>query len=68
MAIRNILDEVHRALHVLVALRGRSTETERQVGLGSLLTSVGRRAGLTEEESAAFVQRDTTPARPIDLE
>ena len=76
----NISDEVHRALRVRAALRGRSTEVEvraileetvlpeGRVGLGSLLTNVGRRAGLTEEESATFAQRDTTSARPIDLE
>ena len=80
LTVRNIPDEVHRALRVRAALRGRSTEAEvraileetvlpeGRVGLGSLLTAVGRRAGLTEKESAAFAQRDTTPARPVDLE
>ena len=76
----NISDELHRALRIRAALRGRSTEAEvraileetvlpkGRVGLGSLLTNVGRRAGLTEEESATFAQRDTTPARPVGLE
>ena len=80
LTVRNVPDEVHRALRVRAALRGRSTEAEvraileetvlpeGRVGLGSLLTAVGRRAGLTEEESAAFAKRDTTPARPVDLE
>ena len=78
--VRNLPDEVHRALRVRAALRGRSTEAEvhaileetvqpeGRVGLGSLLTAVGRRAGLTDGESAGFAQRDTAPARPIDLE
>ena len=38
------------------------------VGLGPLLTAVGRRAGLTEKESAGFAQRDPTPGRPVDLD
>ncbi len=80
LTVRNVPDEVHRALRVRAALRGRSTEAEvraileetvlpeGRVGLGSLLTAVGRRAGLTEEESAGFAQRDATSGRPVDLE
>ena len=80
LTVRNVPDEVHRALRVRAALRGRSTEAEvraileetvlpeGRVGLGSLLTAVGRRAGLTDEESAGFARRDTTPGRPVDLE
>ena len=80
LTVRNVPDEVHRALRVRAALRGRSTEAEvraileetvlpeGRVGLGSLLTTVGRRAGLTEKESAGFAQRDPTPGRPVDLE
>ncbi len=80
LTVRNVPDEVHRALRVRAALRGRSTEAEvraileetvlpeGRVGVGSLLTAVGRRAGLTEEEFAGFAQRDATPGRPVDLE
>ena len=80
LTVRNVPDEVHRALRVRAALRGRSTEAEvraileetvlpeGRVGLGSLLNAVGRRAGLTEEESAGFAQRDATPGHPVDLE
>lgn len=80
LTVRNVPDEVHRALRVRAALRGRSTEAEvrailaetvlpdRRVGLGSLLADVGRRARLTEEESVNFGLRDKEPARPIDLE
>ena len=80
LTVRNLPDEVHRALRVRAALRGRSTEAEvrailqetvlpeGRVGLGSLLTDVGRRAGLTKEESAGFARRDTAPGRPVDLE
>ena len=80
LTVRNVPDEVHRALRVRAALRGRSTEAEvraileetvlpeGRVGLGSLLTAVGRRAGLTEKESAGFAQRDPIPSRRVDLE
>ena len=80
LTVRNLPDEVHRALRVRAALRGRSTEAEvrailaetvlpeGRVGLGSLLTAAGRRAGLTEEELAVFSHRETTPGHPVDLE
>lgn len=80
LTIRNLPDEVHRALRVRAARRGRSTEAEvravleetvlpdGRVGLGSLLTAIGRRAALSDEEFAALGQRDTAPARPLDLE
>ena len=80
LTVRNLPDEVHRALRVRAALRGRSTEAEVRVILaeavlpegraarGPLLTAGGRRAGLTDEEFAGFSQRETAPARPIDLE
>ena len=80
LTVRNVPDEVHRALRVRAALRGRSTEAEvraileetvlpeGRVGLGSLLTAVGRRAKLTDDESAGFAQRDSAPGLPLDLE
>ena len=80
LTVRNLPDEVHRALRVRAALRGRSTEAEvrailaetvlpeGRATLGTLLTVIGRRAGLTDEEFAGFARRDSTPARPIDLE
>ena len=80
LTIRNLPDEVHRALRVRAARMGRSTEAEvraileetvlpeGRAALGSLLTAVGRRARLTEEEFAGFAQRDADPARPIDPE
>ena len=80
LTVRNVPDEVYRALRVRAALRGRSTEAEvraileetvlpeGRASLGTLLTAVGRRAGLTEEEFESFAQRDTAPARPVDLE
>lgn len=79
LTVRNLSEEVHRALRVRAALRDRSTEAEaraileetvlpeRRAALGSLLAAVGRRARLTDEEFTSFVQRETVPARPIDL-
>ena len=80
LTVRNLPDEVHRALRVRAALRGRSTEAEvrailretvlpeGRVGLGSLLTAIGQRAGLTDKEFEGLARRDSAPARPIDLE
>ena len=80
LTVRNVPDEVHRALRARASSRGRSTEAEvrailketvlpeGRAALGTLLTAVGRRAGLTEEEFASFVQRDRSAARPVDLE
>ena len=76
LTVRNLPDEVHRALRVRAALRGRSTEAEvraileetvlpeGRAALGTLLTAIGRRAVLTDEEFADFAQRETTPSRP----
>ena len=80
LTVRNLPDEVHRALRVRAALRGRSTEAEvraileesvlpeGRIALGSLLTSIGQRAGLTEEDFSSFEQREKAPARPVELE
>ena len=77
LTVRNLSDEVHRALRVRAAQRGHSMEAEvRQIlesavspqgrmKLGSLLADMGRRARLTDEEAAGFEQvRDKAPARP----
>lgn len=80
LTVRNVTEEVHRALRVRAALRGRSTEAEvraileevvlpeGRVGLGSILSAVGQRAKLTDDELAGFSQRDRVPALPLDLE
>ncbi len=80
LIVRNLPDEVHRALRVRAALHGRSIEAEvraileevtlpeRRVSFGSVLTTIGQRARLTDDEFAKFLQRDATPGRPIDLE
>lgn len=81
LTVRNIPDEVHRALRVRAAQHGHSMEAEvreilesvvnpeGRVKLGSLLADIGRQAKLTDEEFAVFGQvRDKTPARSVSFE
>jgi antitoxin FitA len=81
LTVRNITDEVHRALRVRAAQRGHSMEAEvrdilesavspqGRVKLGSLLADMGRRAKLSNEEFAVFEQvRSKVPARPVSFE
>lgn len=81
LTVRNLPDEVHRALRVRAAQHGRSMEAEvreilevavapeGRVKLGSLLAEIGRQARLSDEEAAVFDEvRDKTPARAVDLE
>lgn len=78
VTVRNLPDEVHRALRVRAATHGRSTEAEIRdilettvrppvrLRLGTALAELGRRAGLTDEDFAVFEQvRDKTPAEPM---
>jgi antitoxin FitA len=81
LTVRNLPEEVHRALRMRAATHGRSTEAEvrailedavkpeGRVKLGSLLANIGRQARLTDEEHAIFDQiRDKTPAKPVSFE
>lgn len=81
LTVRNVTDEVHRALRVRAAQRGHSMEAEvreilesavnpqGRVKLGSLLADMGRRAKLSDEEFAVFEQvRSKAPARPVSFE
>ena len=81
LTVRNLPDEVHRALRVRAAQHGQSMEAEvreileavirpqGRVKLGSLLADMGRQAKLSEEEFAMFEQvRDKTPSRPVSFE
>ncbi len=82
ITVRNIPDEVHRALRARAAKHGRSTEAEvraileqaarpeGRLKLGSLLASVTHEAGpLTDAEAESINQvRDKTPAKPLDFE
>jgi plasmid stability protein len=78
LTVRNLPDEVYRALRVRAANHGRSTEAEvrailegavkpeGRVRLGALLVGIGKRAALKEGELAVFA-RDKSAARPIRL-
>lgn len=76
LTIRNLPDEVHRALRARAAGHGQSMEAEvreileaairpqMQVKLGSLLVEVGRQARLDQDASQVFAAlRDKSPAR-----
>ncbi|TWS93365.1 plasmid stabilization protein [Reyranella sp. CPCC 100927] len=78
ITIRNLPEEVHRALKVRAARHGRSTEAEvrdiletavrpaERVRLGDALAALGRRFGLKDQDLT--FERDKTPAEPINLE
>jgi plasmid stability protein len=81
MTIRNVPDEVHRAIRARAAKHGRSIESEmrnileaavrpqNRLRLGSMLAEAGRRAGLTEEDFTTLEHaRDGSPARAAKFE
>ena len=81
ITVRNVPEEVHRALRVRAARHGRSAEAEireilgnavqpeGRVKLGSLLARIGQEVNLTDAEFSVFEQtRDKTPANPVDFE
>ena len=81
VTIRNLSDETHRALKVRAAHHGRSTEAEMRaileaavrpetrLRLGTALSDLGRRAGLTGADVEALEEaRDRTPAEPMRVE
>lgn len=82
ITIRNVPEEVHRAIRVRAALHGRSAEAEirsileqaakpeGRLKLGALMTSIAREAGgLTDTEAERFNElRDKTPVEPMSFE
>lgn len=81
LTVRNLPDDVHRALRVQAALHGRSTEAEvreilaravkpeNRVRMGDALAALGRKIGLTNNDFEIFEQlRDKTPAEPVKFE
>ncbi len=81
LTVRNLSEEVHRALRVRAAQHGQSMEAEVReilesaispkgsVKLGSLLADMGRQAKLSDEEFALFQQvRDRKPSRLVSFE
>ncbi|MDH6186849.1 plasmid stabilization protein [Polaromonas sp. CG_23.6] len=81
LTVRNLPDDVHRALRMQAALHGRSTEAEvreilaiavkpeARVRLGETLAALSRDIGLTNEDFEVFEQvRDKVPALPLGFE
>ena len=81
VTVRNVPDEVHRAIRLRAARNGRSIEAEMRdiletavkpqgrIKLGSLLSGIGRRVKLTEEEFALFESaRNKSQARAASFE
>lgn len=81
LTVRNLPDDVHRALRVQAALHGRSTEAEvreilanavkpeARVRLGDALAAFGRKLGLENEDFEVFnAVQDKTPAEPLGFE
>ena len=81
LTVRNLPDDVHRALRVQAALHGRSTEAEvrdilafavkpeARVRLGDALAALSRDIGLTNEDFEVFERvSDRAPATPLGFE
>jgi plasmid stability protein len=81
LTVRNLPDDVHRALRVQAALHGRSTEAEvreilamavkpeARVRVGDALAALSRKIGLTNEDFEVFDRvSDKTPAEPLRFE
>lgn len=81
LTVRNLPDDVHRALKVRAAQHGRSTEAEVReilesvvkpevrIRMGEALAALGRKIGLTDKDFEVFKRvRDTTPAEPQGFE
>lgn len=79
LTVRNLPDEVHRALRLRAAQHGRSLEAEVRAilidavkpqgrpKLGSMLADIGRHLRLSDEEVALLDQRDNSAPRAVDL-
>ena len=81
LTVRNLPNEVHRALRVLAAQHGRSTEAEvreilaaavkpaTRLRLGDALAALGRDIGLTNDDFEALDgTTDKAPAQPLRFE
>jgi plasmid stability protein len=80
LTVRNVPDDVHRALRMRAAQHGRSTEAEvrdileaavkpqGRVKLGSLLAEMSRRAGVTNADVLALEKsmRDLRESTPYE--
>jgi antitoxin FitA len=80
LTVRNLPDDVHRALRMQAALHGRSTEAEvreilaaavkpeARIRLGDALAALSRDIGLTNEDFELLDRvRDQKPAVPLEF-
>lgn len=81
ITVRNLPDDVHRALRVRAAQHGRSTEAEvreilamvvkpaERVRLGDAIAALSSEIGLSNEDFEVLQQAgDKTPAAPLKFE
>lgn len=81
LTVRNLPDDVHRALRVRAAQHGQSTEAEvreilamavkpeARVRVGDALAALGRQIGLSNADVEALDHiRDKSPAEPLRFE
>ncbi|KSV77440.1 plasmid stabilization protein [Sinorhizobium sp. GL2] len=81
LTVRDVPDEVHRALRVRAANHGHSTEAEvreileravkpeQRIRIGDALAALSGRLGLTNDDFEVFDQmRDKAPAEPMRFE
>ena len=81
LTVRNLPDDVHRALRVQAALHGRSTEAEvreilaqavkpeSRLRMGDALAALGQKIGLTNADVEALEAfKDKQPAEPMRFE
>lgn len=81
LTVRNLPDDVHRALRVRAARHGISTEAEvrdilekavkpeTRVQMGDALAALGRKIGLTNKDVAALEKtKNKRPAEPMGFE
>jgi len=81
LTVRNVPEDVHRALRARAAQHGQSTEAEvrdilsravkpeERIRMGDALAALGAKVGLTNEDFNLLSQRqDKTPAKPLGLE
>ena len=80
LTVRNVPDDVHRALRVRAAQHGHSTEAEvrailaaavkpeTRIRLGDALAALSREIGLANEDVELIRQvKDETPAEPLEF-
>lgn len=79
LTVRNLPDEVHRALRMRAVRHGRSTEAEvrailekavkpeQRIRIGDALAEIGRRAAL-EDSDLECLDRKQPPAKPMEFE